>query len=426
MSDTDLEHGLGRRLLRNLTMQSGTQVLLVLMGLATTYVLARALDVESFGGFTYLFSVIYIFLALNDLGINITLVREIAQTPGRTVELVQNVIGLRLVLALVSVAVGWIAIGVANPPPAYQLAVRVFLFILPIQAFAVPAAILQAHIQVGRGAMIDIVNRATGFVLMMLAVWMGQGLLFVTLALVCGEIAGVVMVATLTHRIAKPFPRFDLAVWRQVVRISLPLGGQSILVAILNRFDGLMLERLGGMTQLAYYGAAYRLPSLFERVPQLVMATIFPIMSKLAVTDPPALRRLYHRTLRSMALLSLPILLGVLWLAPWIVRLWFGAAYEPVGPLLRVVILATAVLFLGISAGNLLIAMNKPRANLAATIVATVINLALNVLWIPTYGAMGAAWATVVAFGVLCGMTLVFAEVALARAVRRHVALVAG
>ena len=38
MSDTDLERGLGRRLIRNLTAQSLTQVLVTLMGLVTTYV----------------------------------------------------------------------------------------------------------------------------------------------------------------------------------------------------------------------------------------------------------------------------------------------------------------------------------------------------------------------------------------------------
>ncbi len=420
MSDTDLERGLGRRLIRNLTAQSLTQVLVTLMGLVTTYVLTRTLDVASFGGFTYIFATIYIFLSLNDLGINITLVREIAQYPERTEELVQNVIGLRLVLALISVVVGWIVVGILAPPAAYQLATRVFFLILPIQAFAVPGAILQANIAIRRGAAIDIVNRTTGFVLMMLAVWMGQGLLFVTIALVCGEIAGALMVIALTRHVVAPRPRFDFAVWRRVMRTSLPLGGQSILIAILNRFDSLMLERLGGMQQLAFYGAAYRLPSLFERVPQLVMATVFPIMSRLAVSDPVALKRLYHRTLGGMALLAIPVAGGVIWLAPLIVGLWFPAVFESVGPLLRVVILATAVLFPGVCAGSLLIALNKPRANLLAGVVATALNIGLNFLWIPTHGAMGAAWATVVSLGVLCTMTIALAELALNRAVREH------
>jgi len=197
MHSTDIEHGLGARLLRNMTMQTSTQAVTVLLGLTTTYVLVRALGPESFGGFTYLFSFTYLFLALNDLGTGMTLVREIAQQPARTVELVQNILGLRLVLSAFSVLLGLIVIALLPLPPAYKLSLRVFLLILPIQAFLTPSVILQAQLQMGRGAIVELSNRFTGFALMMLSVWSGHGLLFVTLSLVCGEVVGAVAVGFL-------------------------------------------------------------------------------------------------------------------------------------------------------------------------------------------------------------------------------------
>ncbi len=420
MSPTDLEQGIGRRLLRNLTMQSGTQAVSIVLGLVSTYVLVRYLGPESFGGFTYLFSFIYIFLALNDLGTGMTLVREIAQTPSRTIELVQNILGLRLVLSVLSLAIGYSVIALLPLPAAYKLSLRVFLLILPIQAFATPAVILQANLQMGRGSVVEMANRLTGFGLMMWSVLSGHGLLFVTLSLVCGEVVGVAAVALFTYRVAMPRPRFDFAVWRRVVRLSLPLSGNSLLVALLNKFDALMLQALGDLTQVGFYGSAYRLPNLIERVPTLVMATLFPVMSQLAVRDPIALRRLYRKTLFGLAALVVPMLIGVIGLAPLIVRVWFGPDYAPVVPLLRVVILSTALVYLGIAGGNLLVALNRTKANFAAMASATAINLALNFVWIPSYGAMGAAWATVVGFGVLSGSTLVLAELALARSVREH------
>jgi len=420
VADTDLEHGLGRRLLRNLTVQSGSQIVVIMLGLMTTYVLARRLGPEAWGGFNYLFAYIYMFLALNDLGISYTLIREIAQVPERTEELVQNMLGLKLVLSLISVLVGWLVIALLPLPAAYKLAVRVFLLILPIQALATPGVILQARIQVARGTIADLANRLTGFVLMMLSVWWGHGLLFVTLSLVCGEMVGALTIIALTFQVAKPRPRCDPPVWAHMIRLSLPLSGSNLLVTMLNRFDSLMLQALGDLTQVGYYGAAYRLPSLFERVPQLAMTTLFPVMSQLAASDPRALRRVYRRMQRMMALLVLPMVFGVIWLAPFIVRVWLGPNFAPVAPLMRVVILATALVYLGISAGNLLIALNRPKANLYAMAAAVAVNLALNVLWIPQYRAMGAAWATVVGFGVLSGVGLVLAEIELERSVRRH------
>lgn len=403
-------------------MQSGSQAVSIVLGLITPFVLIPQLGVEAFGGFIYLFSFTYLFLALTDLGTGMTLVREIAQAPSRTVELVQNMIGLRLVLSTASVLIGWLVIAVLPLPAAYKLSIRVFLLILPIQVFATSGVVLLARSQIRRASLVETANRLTGFVLMMLSVWSGHGLLFVTLSLVCGEIMGAALICWFTYRIVRPTPRFDRAVWLRVMRLSLPLSGNNVLIALLNRFDSLMLQALGNLTQLSYYGMAYRLPSLVERVPTLAMATLFPVMSQLAVRDPVALRRLYRRMLGGLTLLMAVMLVGVMSLAPIIVRVWFGAEAAPVAPLLRVVILSTALIYLGISGGNLLVALSQPKLNFYMLAVATAVNLALNFVWIPRYGAMGAAWATVVGYGILSGCTLVLAELTLSRAITAHAA----
>ena len=425
MEDTDFAQGLGRRLFRNLTVQSGSQVLTIGIGFVSTFFLSRKLGTEAFGGFNYLFYFIYFFLAINDLGTSMTLVREIAQAPARTVELVQNVLGFRLAMAVASVLVGWLVIALVPLPAAYKLSLRVFLLILPIQAFSVLAVILQANLQLARGSVVELANRITGFVLMMLAVWSGHGLLFVTLSLLVGEAVGALVLVLLTYRVARPTPRFHAAEWARIVRVSLPLTGNTLLVTLLNKFDGLMLQAMGGLNQVGFYGAAYRLPNLFERVPQLAMVTLFPIMSRLGVSDPIRLRQVYRKMLGGLAALSVPMVLGVMWLAPYIVRVWFGINYAPTVPLLRVVILATALVYLAISGGNLLIALNQTQSSLYAMAPATVVNLVLNFFWIPRYGALGAAWATVVGFGVLCALTLIMAERALAKAIRAHQAAAA-
>ena len=431
MSGSSLEHGLKGRLFRNLTLQAGTQAVSIVLGLITTAVLARALGPESFGGFTYLFSFIVMFQALNELGTGLTLVREVAQQPHRTVELVQNVLGLRLVLAFASVALGYLVLAVMDDLPhvepllpAYKLSLRVFLWILPIQAFSVPAVVLQARLQLGRGQLIDLANRLTGFTLMMLSVWSGHGLLFVTLSLVCGELAGALGVFALTRRVLPPVPRFDVRVWKQVLRLSLPLSGNNLLLQVLNRVDQLMLQALRDLNQLAFYGLALKLPNLFERVPQLANATMFPVMSQLAVTDPEGLRRVYRKMLKIMIAVILPMAAAVMGLAPYIVPAWFGPGYDAVVPLMRVVIIATVLMYLAFWGGNLLIVLHRVHDSVVAMASAAVVNLALNFFWIPRYGALGAAWATVIGYSILCALTLWFAEMALRRVLseRRAVA----
>ena len=406
MTAADLEQGLDRRLARNLTLQVASQGITIVISIITVAVLARRLEVEAFGGYTFLFTFIFFFLSFNDLGIPTTLLREITQSPARTEELVQNMLGLRLVMAIASIVVGWGVVTWLDLPPGYRLAQIVFLLILPIQAIGTQYVVLQSRIQIGRVVAAELTNRVVGFAVMMAAIAYGQGLLWVVAALVIGEAAGAALVLALTWDAVRPVPRFDVGVWRHVVRMSLPLSATTLMVAILNRVDMVLLQKMSptpdvGLTRVAHYGSAYRVPNLSERVPQMMMGTIFPMMMAFAATDIAALRRLYWKSSMQLAAIALPMVAVVTVSAPYIVRVWMGPEYAPVVPLMRVLIWASALLYIALPAANLLIALRFQRINFWMMIPATVLNVALNLMLIPRFGALGAAWATVAAYAFL-------------------------
>jgi O-antigen/teichoic acid export membrane protein len=406
VTGADSERGLGRRLARNLTLQLASQGIAIVISVITVAVLARRLEVEAFGGYTFLFTFIYFFLSFNDLGIPTTLLREITQAPAQTEELVQNMIGLRLVMALASIAVGWAVVYWLDLPPGYRLAQLVFLLILPIQAIGTQYVVLQSRIQIGRVVAAEVANRVVGFAVMLAAIANGQGLLWVVAALVFGEAAGAALILVLTWDVVRPVPRFDVGVWRRIIRMSLPLSATTLLVAILNRVDLVLLQKMSptpeiGLARVAHYGSAYRVPNLSERVPQMMMGTIFPMMITFAATDVAALRRLYWKASMQLAAIALPMVAVVTVAAPYIVRVWMGPEYAPVVPLMRVLIWASALLYVALPSANLLIALRFQRINFWMMIPATVLNVALNLVLIPRFGALGAAWATVAAYAFL-------------------------
>jgi O-antigen/teichoic acid export membrane protein len=152
-------------------------------------------------------------------------------------------------------------------------------------------------------------------------------------------------------------------------------------------------------------------PNLAERVPQLMMGTVMPMMMSLAHRDIAALRRLYRRVLVYLGALALPMVAAVQVSAPWIVRWWAGPDYDGAVPLIRALIWASALLYLAIPAGGVMVALGYSRVNLGIMVPATLLNIALNLVWIPRYGAAGAAWATVAAYGWAALGHLVAAEV---------------
>ncbi len=415
---------LRQQLIGNLSAQAATFAVTAMFGFVTTVVLARWLGPDGFGGFKFLFAFIYFFQTVNDLGINVTLVRDLSKTPERTRELVQHTLGLKIVLSVASTVVAWIAaLWWPGLTPEVRWSVAVFALILPIQALTLPVVTLHARVLIARASLVELVNRAIGFVCMMAAVLLGYGLLMVTVALVVGELAGLAAVFATTRRFVLPVPAFDITVWKQVLRASVPLGMAGLLVSLVNRVDFLMLQLLlgdRGLAAVGYYGTAYQVTGVLERIPLFVMTTLFPVMSRLAAEDPAALVSLYHRSIRKFALIAVPMVAGVMLAAPWAVELLGGAEFAPAVAPLRILIWSTGLLYPAIVAGNVLIALGQSGQSLRAWAVATPVNILLNLILIPLFGVSGAALATVASFLVVLIASLALAERALRDAVARH------
>ena len=307
--------GLTHRLARNLLMQSGTQVITIGISITSVAVLSRELTVAAYGGFNYMLAVIYFGLTLADLGVGTILLREVAQAPDRTEPLVQTTLGLKLAMAAVAMAGAW-GLAWLTLDGEVRWAVVIFSLVLPIQAMTLPLVVVRARVLIKRAAVAEMANCVTGFVLMLAAIYAGYGLTGAATALVLGELAGLAAILAMTRVFLRPVPRVDIGAWGAILRATAVLGLANLLAALVNRLDFFMLESMAGMDEVGIYGAAYRLPNLLERLPLLAMATLYPLMSRLALDDPRGLRSVYHWAITRAAIVAVPIVIVVSLAAP--------------------------------------------------------------------------------------------------------------
>lgn len=393
--------GLGVRVLRNLSILGVSQGIGIGVSVITVAILSRTLSVEDFGAFNYAFAFLSLGLVLADPGLNTVLVRDAAQTPAHEAPLIQQAIGLKLALALAISAVAC-AGAFLFLEGAVRTACLIVCAILPLQALSLTSVVMQVRVQVTRGVIAELSNRLPGFAAMLAALALGWGLPGVMGSLVVGELTGLVAITALTWTLVAPRPRMDLRVWKQLLHAGLTIGGAAIVSTLVNRVDFVMLERLSSLQELGYYGAAYRLPQILERLPILAMATLFPLMARLALEDRAQLKVLYRWATKRAAIVVIPLAAAGLALAPWILRTWQGDAYMAAVPALRWLLLSTICVFIAVVAGNVLIVLKQARVVLFVWLGAAPVNIFLNWLWVPEHGAEGAATATFVTFlGVL-------------------------
>ncbi len=392
---------LRRLLIKNTLVQMAAQAVSLLIGLATSVVLSRYLGVERFGQFNYIFAFSYFFLSINDFGVNTIVVREISKQRERAEEIIGAMLSFKVLMSLIVVLATWVVIWLMKFSEDLRNGLYVFALILPIIALQLPAVIFQVLFKAEYPAIIGIFNRCMGFLLLMGAVWMGYGLVAMACALLLAEFVSMLITLKYARRFVKPIWRFDPKLWKEVLSSSIPLGIAGFFVALINRVDFIMLERMTDLHQVGLYSAAYKVTNLLEMFPLMVMGTIYPLMSQYAGEDLGRLRVLYKRSVFYLGLVALPMGLGITLLAPVIIRLLFGAQFFGAGRGLMVLVWSTVFLYLALSGGNLLISMAKENVNLLILALGVVVNIGLNVLWIPIMGFVGAALSTVITYSII-------------------------
>jgi O-antigen/teichoic acid export membrane protein len=122
---------------------------------------------------------------------------------------------------------------------------------------------------------------------------------------------------------------------------------------------------------------------------------VFPLCVAMAVSgDWGGVRRLTGQTLGVGFLVGLGLAVAVALTADTLMATVWGPAYAGSGPLLRVLFLTAPFLFVSVIGAMLANALRLERSLMRLMGTATILNITLNGAAIPLWGALGAAWTT--------------------------------
>jgi O-antigen/teichoic acid export membrane protein len=120
------------------------------------------------------------------------------------------------------------------------------------------------------------------------------------------------------------------------------------------------------------------------------MGAVFPVLSMLAGGGRERLAVAYEKSYRMLAIIAVPLSIGIALTSDLLVRATPHAFVQSI-PALRILSISVAFLFVNNAFVYTLTAMNRQADFTRLTLVALVVNLALNFALIPPYGYQGAA-----------------------------------
>lgn len=204
---------------------------------------------------------------------------------------------------------------------------------------------------------------------------------------------------------------WDLGVARSLLKESLPLFLAHSGTLLLLRVDQLMIFRMRGAEEAGIYAAATRLSEIVYAAGPLLIMTFMPVLARSFVGNAGLYQRQCAWLFGAISLVGYGSVLFWFFAGIDVVGLLYGPAFAASAPVLLVHGLATLPYLHGELRSAVLVIEKKTRWSIRCAFTGLLLNVGLNLLWIPSYGALGAAWATAVTYALVWFLSsLVIAE----------------
>ena len=379
---------------RNAMALVASQVVTKALNLAVAVVLVRWLGAEELGRYAYVLAFCFPFGALADFGVATLCIREASVHRERAGAIVSTARRLAGGLSLAAVLVMCVVAVATGHESRMLAAIALAGFASLLSAFTLPyLVLLTAREQMRRLSLHRVAGAVAGSVVTLAVLLAGGGLV----ALLAAALAVSALMLAVARALAGPARAERSAAAGGVAamaRQALPFGLLMTGFALYYRVDMVMIEWMMGPREVGLYAAAYRFLDVVIVLAASLSGPLFPRLSAVARARPQEARRLLEDAWRPLLVLGLPLSLGAFALAAPLVTALFGAAFAESAPLLRVLIWGTLPLFWANLAGHALIAAHRVWPLVAVYAASAAVNVALNGLLIPRYGATGAAVAT--------------------------------
>ena len=386
--------GLGSRALRNTIIVLTAKVIARLIALFTVLYMIRRLGPEHYGSFTVTINLTAIVSVVLDLGFNVLFVREGARNRGEIQRYLRNVMSLRVLMSVASLAVLAavlypLGLGAYLIPGFFLMVLTSYSTLLRNGLYAVQ--------QLGYEAVAVVLESVVLLLLVLYGGLTRQGVGYYLWAYAIQyAFSCVYFVAVLAiKRIATPGWRFELALLREWFWKGLPFALTFVLTVLYFRIDQPLIFTIRSETEASWYAAAYKPIESLLFIPITFLSIVFPVLSVYHRDRPSDMLDALSRFYKGLLLMGWPISVGIFVLAGPLTALLLGPGFGPSEPALRILSLALGIAFVNNAFIGALNASDRQISFTWAAGWSLVANVALNLALIPPFGYIGASWATV-------------------------------
>ncbi len=369
------------------------------IGLFVTVWMARYLGPEDFGLFSFAIAVVSIAGVLSTLGLPSIVVRDVVNDPQGSSETLGSVVVLQVVGGITAFSTVLILIPIFRPGDDSAMSViAVIGLTLLFKGSDGIKYWFESQVQSKYTVLAENAAFLAGAVVKIGFILLGASLLaFAWITCIEGLLAAIFLLAIYEWVGARISAwRFSITRAKTLLKQSWSLVLSGLAVMIYMRIDQVMLGQMLNDEAVGVYSAAVRLSEAWYFIPMVIVGSVFPTLLETKKTSEALYLEKFQKLYDLLVMIALVVAIPVTFLADPIVAAVFGQKYLEAGTILSIHIWTALFVFLGVASGKWLLAENRQVLDFQRAFLGMVVNVGLNWMWIPQYGGVGAAVATLI------------------------------
>ncbi len=383
-----------KQIYKNTLVQLVGKIISTILGLAVVAIMTRSLGVEKFGWYVTAAGFLQFIGIFCDFGFTVVSANMLSRPDFDKKSLFNNLFTLRLITAVLLQGLLPITILFFPYPLEIKLAVAIIaLSFINVSINQVFIAALQTKLQMHLQAIGEIIGRVV-LVLGALLIAKNDFGFLPMMAIITAS--SFFYTGYLWYKSEKFKLQLDKEISKAIFIQLWPTALAVIFNAIYLQGDRVLLPLYVPQTDVAFYGAAYRVLDIVIQVSSMVMGIMTPLLafawSRKIIED---FKKNAQLSFDLLMTLLIPMVCGTFILAEPIMRFVAGADFAGSGKILKILIISIFGVCFGMMFGHLALAINKQKQVFWIYFSDALLSLIGYFIFIPKFGMYGAAYVTI-------------------------------
>ncbi len=379
----------------NVIVQTVGRVIVLALALISVKLITNYLGPEGTGNYNTIVTYLSFFITFADFGLFSIGVREISKRPEDSKKILGNIFYIRFVSALIaSIIACLIAFNTGySSEIKYGVAIAsVFLFFNLVSS--VYDMLFQVHLEMGKVAIAEVVSRALAVATIIIATQLNLGFYVIVASVSFAAVINFLIKYLYSRKKLVFGPVYDSQTAKWILRLSIPLGVVFVVNNFYFKVDTLILFYFKGAGDVGIYSVAYRILETTIFIAAFLANSLKPLLSRNVINDAAKAARAASRGFTMLFFMSLPIVIAAIPFSKEIIIFLSNSEFIGGAPILVILSIASIFIYLNILLGEIMIAKDLRRYLIVVAIFTLLFNITANIILIPNYSYVAAAYVT--------------------------------